>query len=514
MMRRILVAVTIAIALGNNAAAQAAPNPDPAHVTRPDGSPAQAQDPIICLRPRNDPVWDGDNIQWSIDNVRERGTLLLGAGTFRVGRTGAAEDFAVTTARGEFRFIAEFYSGFFGGFFADEAAILDQHVNVHKPVTIRGATGPGSIAKPDGKMLPDLLTTIAVPEGLEWQNVHPQAPVRELYSGYGGSFVLNATDIAIDGIRFESFNVALFSFFPRFDISRCEFRRCAFPAYLLPDGDEVGASAFHDGLVTGFVVGLHIVGSDVTVADTHFSAADSFSAIANLPWTQFSSLPIHWEAASRNTIARNSFHTTNRIGWIAAGMGTVDLTGWSGPGGATNNVLSSNEFLDDGAGAPSIALAGPGADRNSLIANDFTRTAASGWGDGAGSVWIDPFSVENFVVEHRFPSGTDLCDQVADADDFDGPLLRRDRSTGIFFDLRTEGLVMVGGVPTPLGTVLPVYGAASSYVEAGNAYYVREQRVVMSPYSSQVFRPFLPVFGPVVIPKNTRIPGWQGVCGQ
>ncbi|NHF58530.1 hypothetical protein FK220_004220 [Flavobacteriaceae bacterium TP-CH-4] len=94
---------------------------------------------------------------------------------------------------------------------------------------------------------------------------------------------------------------------------------------------------------------------------------------------------------------------------------------------AATLVSTVNWHLNDGLNTPD-----PLNEGNHFSNNDYGQTGVSGWSEDTGSIgavllldfiqrfdsdgfpFEEPFAMENFVSEKKFPAGTDLCDQVLD----------------------------------------------------------------------------------------------------
>lgn len=94
---------------------------------------------------------------------------------------------------------------------------------------------------------------------------------------------------------------------------------------------------------------------------------------------------------------------------------------------AATLVSIANWHLNDGLNTPD-----PLNEGNHFSNNDYSETGVSGWSEDPGSIgavllldfiqrfdpdgfpFEEPFAMENFVNERKFPAGTDLCDQVLD----------------------------------------------------------------------------------------------------
>lgn len=249
------------------------------------GAPPATAD-VLTVHPTGDCLLDAVLIQDAIDVAHPGDTVELAAGTFCLGGT-TTRDVFVQTASGGFHLTQDlradptWNAGLWErGLEYDASGDLiawDPSIDIWKPLTLRGAG--------------ELQTILSVPDGLEWR--WTDAPGDSTVFGFTGSVIVNAPDVTIENLVFDSLLEPLWAFSPGFNIQNNLFQNTGYGLFLAPDGDltypnypsldEAVASSFRDNTCQDCYFGPGIVGSAIVIADNALEVTGT-SGIALRTW--------------------------------------------------------------------------------------------------------------------------------------------------------------------------------------------------------------------------------------
>jgi len=424
------------------------------------------------VNPTGDVDQDGDNIQAAIDAASPGDTVLLGSGTFVLGKYLDEDTTSVSTSRGSFRWFQDFmsidirspdlnpwYWALGGG---PDSPPFPQAIVVNKPLTIEGANPPGS-------------TTITTVNG--WLDF----PSDGTLYGDANSFVVASSGVTIRNIRFDEMHYGLTVISAGTTIEDLIFdtpgvyslrylmdEYAAYPQF--PSRNKPVKSYLRQNVWLNTKSGIHMYGSEIEATDNYFEMRTSDSTQS--PYSQwaivFGGLPDFLQipdvltfSECRNNLVQDNFivgdekslfgafyfagygspisnntivNNTVENMWAlveSAGFGPVENNSTVGNkviGGPLlfsadtygvfnygvdepfrDNVFSYNQFVN--VSAPMILVTG---DSNVLQKNHYKKSGVPGWeAGGYGSIVLGPQTSSNYILDEKFPKDTE-CDQVLD----------------------------------------------------------------------------------------------------
>jgi hypothetical protein len=252
---------------------------------------------------------DADRLQTAINSAAEGETVVVMAGTW-VFDSPHESDFDIHTATESFKHYGDFLLPLWDWVFA--TPVHHQDINIETVgVTITGETAMG----PYGERI--LLTTITTSLNIDDNDV-------DWWSGYNGSFLINAPYVTLENLRVEKFVQPVWAYSPGFDIKQNEFINCGMGHYLAPnveltypnwpDTSVAIRSLYRRNTLINNAQPPHIVGSEVTVRDNYFNYRGYGLAI--FPWGDLNDpynfyreepYPINWDYGWNNVVRDNTF---------------------------------------------------------------------------------------------------------------------------------------------------------------------------------------------------------------
>ena len=307
-------------------------------------------------------AFDATNLQAAIDRAEAKDTVVLDAGTFYFGGATLAEydgngkllnDIKVKHATGTNDLT--FLSG--GTFWYTNVPVTadgkvlgwDQNINIDKPLTITGTTGPGDAddVLPDGRTHPKPLTVIKA-LGIQQSHLIDVLP----YSGYGGTFAINAENVDLKNLRFDNFIGWLQAWSPGFVVENNRVVNVGGQDTLYPDPNltypdypkttHAVKSYFRDNVIQDSLLLEKVSGSEISISNNVFNIVNAGLMLISRDVSSLGS-GIKFITDTNNVIEGNRFECGSPLSPLGLLNGYQQGALYF-PGDTKNLRISDNEF--------------------------------------------------------------------------------------------------------------------------------------------------------------------------